>query len=80
VKVVWPGKVMVASTVSKAAAKPRVTMARLMPRSRSAGRPMATPTGTAARPPISIQTMRPPGASSTLSQPVTQAPTPAKDI
>jgi len=41
---------------------------------------MATPNGTAARPPIRIHNGRPPGASATLSQPTVQAPTPANDI
>ena len=53
---------MVASIVSKAAANDSVTMARLMPRSRSAGNPMAMPSGTAATPPSKIQSGSPPGA------------------
>ncbi len=42
--------VLVNTTASIAAANPRVTTARFTPRSRSAGRPMINPTGTAQSP------------------------------
>ena len=62
-----------------AAANPRVTTARLTPRSRRAGSPTSRPTRPAAIAPAIIQRMALPGAFSRLSSEVTQAPITAKE-
>ena len=67
------------STASRAEANPSVTTARLTPRSRSAGRPMISPTGTA-QSPARISDHGKPMPQSVAMWPSMKPPMPASDI
>ncbi len=66
-------------TASIAAANPSVTTARFTPRSRSAGRPMTSPIGTAQRP-ARISDHGKPMCQSVEMCPSMKPPIPARDI
>ena len=67
------------TTASMAAAKPSVTTARFTPRSRRAGRPMTSPTGTAHRP-ARISDQGKPMCHALERCPSVKPPMPASDI
>ena len=67
------------STASRAEANPSVTTARLTPRSRSAGRPMTSPTGTAQSPARSSDHGKPMPQAVEM-WPSMKPPMPASDI